>query len=146
MPYQAGASLGSGNNWTIPQIDPFMLERVEILKGPSSSLYGQLPPGGLINQLSKRPSDQAETVLQAELDGFGKVGIAIDKTGPINETLSYRIIAKAHETGARVEEGDRRRFLLAPSLAMLLGEGKLTVAGLLQRDRGGIEYIAELGH
>lgn len=140
MPYQAGASLGSGNNWTIPQIDPFMLERVEILKGPSSSLYGQLPPGGLINQLSKRPSDQAETVLQAELDGFGKAGIAIDKTGSINETLSYRIIAKAHETGARVEEGDRRRFLLAPSLAMLLGEGKLTLAGLLQRDRGGIEY------
>ena len=37
------------------KLDPFELESVEILKGPSSVLYGEVPPGGLINQVTKRP-------------------------------------------------------------------------------------------
>lgn len=140
MAYQAGASLGSGNNWTIPQIDPFTLERVEILKGPSSSLYGQLPPGGMINQLSKRPSSEQSSTAQAGVDGFGKGSIGYDWTGPLTEGIDFRIIAKLGETGARISEGDRKRTLIAPSIAFDVGEGKLTLHAQWQRDRGGIEY------
>ena len=49
LPY--AGSLGGA-----PQIDPYTLERVEVLKGPSSVLYGQNQPGGLVNLVSKRPS------------------------------------------------------------------------------------------
>lgn len=140
MPYQAGSSLGSGNNWTIPQIDPFTLERVEVLKGPSSSLYGQLPPGGMVNQLSKRPRQEKATEIETSVDGYGKPSFAFDQTGPLNDSVSYRLVAKASEVGARVNEGKRKRFLVAPSITFDLGEGQLTLHGQMQRDRGGIEY------
>lgn len=138
LAYPAGG--GAGNNWTIPQIDTFTLERVEVLKGPSSSLYGQLPPGGMVNQISKRPSDVPAGIDEYVLDSFGKVTVALDRTGPLNDRVKYRIIAKAGETGARISEGDRSRILIAPSLSLDLGEGQLTFHGQWQRDRGGIEY------
>lgn len=138
LAYPSGS--GGGNNWTIPQIDTFTLERVEVLKGPSSSVYGQLPPGGMVNQISKRPTDVPSGTDEYTLDGFGKVTVAIDRSGPVNDRMQYRLIAKAGETGARVSEGDRSRILLAPSVSMDLGEGRLTFHGQWQRDRGGIEY------
>lgn len=140
MPYQAGASLGSGNNWTIPQIDTWTLERVEVLKGPSSSLYGQLPPGGMVNQVSKRPRAESSNRIDASIDSFGMPTAAIDFTGPVNDALSYRLIGKFGKTGAEVDEGDRSRILLAPSLSVDIGDGKLTGYAQLQRDRGGIDY------
>src|SRR3546814_19674882 len=38
-----------------PQLDPYMMERIEVLKGPTSVLYGQSPTGGMVNMVSKRP-------------------------------------------------------------------------------------------
>lgn len=140
MPYQAGASLGSGNNWTIPQIDTWMLERVEVLKGPSSSMYGQLPPGGMINQVTKRPSDEASRHVEGHIDSFGKPTAAFDITGPLNDAVSYRLLGKFGKTGSEVEEGERTRLLIAPSFSVDVGDGKFTAYAQLQRDRGGIDY------
>lgn len=140
LPYQAGASLGSGNNWTIPQIDTWTLERVEVLKGPSSSMYGQLPPGGMINQVTKRPSDEASRHVEGHIDSFGKPTAAFDITGPLNDAVSYRLLGKFGKTGSEVEEGDRTRLLIAPSFSADVGDGKFTAYAQLQRDRGGIDY------
>ncbi|MFP3525475.1 TonB-dependent receptor plug domain-containing protein, partial [Pantoea sp. SIMBA_072] len=55
--YLDGADLPyAGSLGGAPQIDPYTLERIEVLKGPSSVLYGQNQPGGLINMVSKRPT------------------------------------------------------------------------------------------
>jgi len=47
--------MSSSNNYAQLRVDPYGLERIEILRGPSSVLYGQNPPGGLVNMMSKRP-------------------------------------------------------------------------------------------
>ena len=38
-------------------IDAFLLDRIEVIKGPSAVLYGQISPGGLVNLISRQPSD-----------------------------------------------------------------------------------------
>ncbi len=66
-------------------------ERVEVLKGPSSVLYGTLDPGGIINVVTKKP--QAQRALTAELRGgsYDQIEGRIDLTGPVNDRVFYRI-------------------------------------------------------
>jgi len=137
--FQGGG--GAGNNWTIPQVDPFTLERVEVLKGPSSSLYGQMSPGGMINQISKRPQPFAARRVEVTVDGYGEPTAAFDLTGPLTGAADYRLIVKGGVTGSEVRDGDRDHLLLAPSFAFdVLEDGRLTVYGQWQRDTGGIDY------
>ncbi|MEJ1696366.1 TonB-dependent receptor plug domain-containing protein, partial [Escherichia coli] len=45
-----------GDNYSEASIDPYFLERVELLRGPVSVLYGKSHPGGVVSMVSKRPS------------------------------------------------------------------------------------------
>ncbi|MDF2617502.1 MAG: ferrichrome-iron receptor [Xanthobacteraceae bacterium] len=69
------------------QIDPFMLERVEILKGPSSALYGGSNPGGLVNMISKRPVDDRFGYVEGGVNNFGNAYFAFD----INDVFGGRV-------------------------------------------------------
>lgn len=69
------------------QIDPFMLERVEILKGPSSALYGGSNPGGLVNMISKRPVDDRFGYVEGGINNFGNAYFAFD----INDVFGGRV-------------------------------------------------------
>lgn len=60
------------------QIDPFMLERVEILKGPSSVLYGGSSPGGLVNMISKRPENRRFGYVETGVNNFGNGYFSFD--------------------------------------------------------------------
>lgn len=98
--------------------DPYNLERVEVVKGPASVLYGQIAPGGLINRVSKRPSEQAfrEVELQAgdndHYQGQFDVGGKASEDG----TLLYRVVGVARDAGTDIEwVGNDTRFL-APSV------------------------------
>ena len=64
--YLDGLLLPDSRGFGAPRIEPYGLERIEVLKGPSSGLYGQVPPGGLIDMVSKRPKPYAihEVLLQ----------------------------------------------------------------------------------
>src|SRR5206468_3628714 len=53
--YQDSLRLQRGISFAVPTIDPYTLERIEVLRGPASILYGQTNLGGLINLISKRP-------------------------------------------------------------------------------------------
>lgn len=78
------------------QIDPFMLERVEVLKGPASVLYGGANPGGIINLVRKRPLDEPlyYTDIGINSNGNAFTGIDIsDKVGS-SDTMTYRITGK----------------------------------------------------
>ncbi|MEN1256005.1 TonB-dependent receptor plug domain-containing protein, partial [Pseudomonas aeruginosa] len=61
MPYGGGSTGGA------LQIDPYTLERIEVLKGPASVLFGQNQPGGIVNMVSKRPT--AEPIHEVVLGG-----------------------------------------------------------------------------
>jgi iron complex outermembrane receptor protein len=115
--YQDGLRMlfGSYNNI---RPDPYALERVEVVRGPASVLYGQGGFGGLVNMVSKRPQADAAKQIDLSVGSFNRRQLAIDLTGPLNAdgTLLYRLIALGRDSGSQVDHVPDDRSLLAPAL------------------------------
>ncbi|MCF3642600.1 TonB-dependent siderophore receptor [Rhizobium sp. TRM95111] len=79
------------------QLDPFMLERVEVLKGPASVLYGGSNPGGIVNLVRKRPTDEPSYYTETGINSDGNAFFGFDFSDKLNAdgTLSYRLTGKA---------------------------------------------------
>ncbi|WP_425317807.1 TonB-dependent siderophore receptor [Pseudomonas nitroreducens] len=136
LPY--AGSLGGA-----PQIDPYTLERVEVLKGPSSVLYGQNQPGGLVNMVSKRPTTEQRSQVRFGLGSYHRVNGAFDTSGPLDEqkAFSYRVIGVAKKGNEQVDHTHSERMLLAPSLTWAPTENTtLTLLAQVQRDDGLEDY------
>ena len=144
--YLDGAYLPSaGSLGGAPQIDPYTLERIEVLKGPSSVLYGQNQPGGMINLVSKRPSTDAKHQIKVGTGSFDRYNLAFDFTGPLDDakTLSYRLLGVGNTGSEQVDHTEDSRKLLAPSVRWAPNDStELTVYAQLQRDDGLADYQA----
>ena len=70
-----GLRLPSGGQWTRTSFDPFALQQIEVLKGPSGALYGQTAPGGVVNLTTKQPTDHSEGEFFVQGSGY-KIGRA----------------------------------------------------------------------
>ncbi|WP_330628290.1 TonB-dependent siderophore receptor (plasmid) [Thioclava litoralis] len=117
------------------QIDPWLLERVELLKGPSSALYGQSNPGGLIAMTSKRADGAHHGVVEARTGSGAHAGLAFDRGGALSQTLSWRVVGTGHRTQTQEEDGETQRYAVAPSLRWHPREGlTLDLAGLVQNE------------
>jgi len=97
-------------------------ESVEVLKGPSSMLYGIMDPGGVVNVVSKKPQLDKHTALTLKGSGYagGKngAGLMLDATGPMGEQgLAWRLIADFLDEDYWRNFGKQRESFLAPSLA-----------------------------
>jgi catecholate siderophore receptor len=77
--------------------DTFNLEQIEVVKGPSGVLYGRGSAGGLINLVSKRPHQEAQTDLAASLGSYDARRLTLDINQPLHETVQVRINAMADE-------------------------------------------------
>lgn len=120
------------------QIDPYMLERIEVLKGAASVLYGQTPPGGLINLQSKRPTADGKNEVGIQYGSFERKQINADVGGKLDEegNLMYRVVALSRDTGTQVDDVDAARILLAPSMTVNFNDDtSLTVLASMQKDR-----------
>lgn len=95
---------------TAPPVE--ILERVEVLKGPSSVLYGTLAPGGLINLIPKRPTRERQTSIKATVGSFDLQHYHIDHGGPITDSgnLRYRINAVYEDSNSFREFVDGSDF------------------------------------
>lgn len=97
-------------------------ESVEVLKGPSSLLYGLMDPGGVINVVSKKPQLRQRTAVSLQGSGYAGgrngAGATLDTTGPIGEDgLAYRLIVDHVDENYWRNFGQHRETLVAPSLA-----------------------------
>lgn len=97
-------------------------DRVEVLKGPSSLLYGIQDPGGVVNIVSKKPELVQSTALTARGSTFGSgkngSGGNLDTTGPLGDSgLAYRLIVDHEDEDYWRNYGTHRETLVAPSLA-----------------------------
>ncbi|WP_444436483.1 TonB-dependent siderophore receptor [Pseudomonas sp. A6] len=117
--YQDGLQLPTTINLASWMVDPYMLERVEVLRGPAGVLYGQGDPGGVINQVSKRPSTVAQHEIQVQYGSDARKQLGIDSTGPLDAAgvWSYRVVAVGHDGDIRDTPWEDRRAALAPSLS-----------------------------
>jgi iron complex outermembrane recepter protein len=94
------------------------IERIDVVKGPASTLYGRTEPGGLVNLVTKQPLSTPYAAVDASVGGFNYERTQIDSSGPLNAdaTLLYRVNF-AHESGGAFRErlGNHRIFI-APVL------------------------------
>ncbi|MBA4722331.1 MAG: TonB-dependent siderophore receptor [Alcanivorax sp.] len=99
----------------------YALESIEVLKGPSSVLYGQSELGGIINAVSKLPKAEKQGELWAQVGSFDRKQIAADVTGPLSEDgrLLYRLVALKRDSGTQVDHVDDDGYLFAPSITWL---------------------------
>ncbi|WP_419246568.1 TonB-dependent siderophore receptor [Serratia sp. NFX21] len=97
-------------------------ERVEVLKGPASMLYGMSEPGGMINMITKKPQLQQHTHVEGWGSSFKGGGGQLDVTGPLGTSgFAYRMIVDHDETDYWRNFGRNRQTVIAPSL-MWFGE------------------------
>lgn len=137
-----GLRLPQGGQWTRPAFDAYLLDRIEVLKGPSAVLYGQVSPGGLVNMVSKRPGLQGNEV-SLRAASFAQWQAAFDLGGSLDadETVLYRLNGMTRDGDAQIQHTELGRDLLAPSLLWKIGEATtLTLLGHYQRDEGGATF------
>lgn len=94
------------------------VERVEVLKGPGSILYGRTEPGGLVNFVTKQPLDTPYYSLSQQFGSFDLYRTNVDATGPLaeNEDLAYRFNLGYQSNNTFQEFGSDERTFVAPSL------------------------------
>jgi iron complex outermembrane receptor protein len=113
------------------------LERVEVLKGPASSLYGSAPIGGIVNLVSKRPQERAFLDVQVATGSYGLIEGRIDANVPLDSDgrFLFRLNALYSDQNDFVKHAGKNRLFVAPALTIVLGEKThLTVLGRWQRD------------
>ncbi|MEM8672881.1 MAG: TonB-dependent siderophore receptor [Cyanobacteria bacterium P01_G01_bin.67] len=102
------------------------LERVEVLKGPASILYGEIEPGGIINLVTKKPLSEGslyEAKLQLGDDALVSPSIDFSDSLTSDGSLRYRLNALyRHENSFRDFDQDFERFFIAPTISWEIGE------------------------
>ncbi|WP_336884631.1 TonB-dependent receptor plug domain-containing protein [Nostoc sp.] len=94
------------------------LERIEVLKGPASVLYGQGSLGGTVNLVTKQPLSSPYYSVEASVGSFDFYRSSLDFSGPLtsDKTLLYRLNAAAETSGSFVDFLDRQRYFVSPVL------------------------------
>jgi len=112
-----GSIMTNGLRTVVPRSFNADASRVEVLKGPASTLYGILDPGGLINVVTKRPQTQFGGSISATSSSFGGGTGQFDVTGPIEGTrLAYRLIGEYQNEDYWRNFGKNKSTYIAPSL------------------------------
>ncbi|GGW80741.1 TonB-dependent siderophore receptor [Alteromonas halophila] len=131
-----GLPLLTNNSWNLyPQVDAFATASLEILKGPASSLYGLVPPGGLVNQVAKYPQDTSQTLVRAVVGSDSLTELGVDSSGALNDVSRYRLVALARARDGYQDTTETERYTLAPSVTMDISKAtELTLSAYYQDD------------
>jgi iron complex outermembrane receptor protein len=114
------------------------LERVEVLKGPASMLYGSAPLGGIVNLVSKRPRNERFVDLGYAIGSYGLVENTLDANAPLGSSGEWlgRVNVAFRDSDDFVKYSGNQRLFIAPALTWAPQAGtSLTFLGRYQRDR-----------
>ena len=130
-----GLRLPYDGAWNLmPQVDIYATEAVEVLKGPASSLYGYAAPGGMVNQVAKSPKNTQASEMQLRLGNQNLKEVAIDTTGPLTDTLNYRLVALKRKKDGQMQTTEEERTLINPSLEWQATDDVSVLANLFYQD------------
>lgn len=124
-----------------PKIEPWNLERIAVLRGPSSSVYGQTPPGGMLDMVSRRPQDESSHEVQLQAGSNNHKQINFDSTGRVDDEgrFLYRVSGTVRDSGAPIDHIPDKRYNIAPSLTWNINDDThLTFISQYTRDDTGI--------
>lgn len=137
--------------WTgVTRWDPYGFERVEVLKGASSALYGTMPVGGLVNASTKRPTLQAFGEISAGVGSFEQLHASLDAGGPLNagKSLLYRLTASVRAGDSVLDYSKDNRQFIAPAFTWVINpDTYITFLARYQRDtsRGLLGFLPAEG-
>ena len=129
--------IGSANGYAVPQQDLAFVDRVEVLKGPASGLYGQASPGGIVALSSKLPTLDPFAEFMLEGGSFGTVRASVDLGGRIDDAgqFSYRLEGVGYHSQTETQHSQADRYGFSPALSWRPDENTLwTVLFTVQRD------------
>lgn len=98
------------------QQEVYGLERIEVVKGPASVLSGTLPPGGVINAISKKPLFTNTSEVNAEVGSFNRKQVSTDLNHKVNDELAVRLVGLYRNSDTFVDFVPDDRTYIAPSL------------------------------
>ncbi|MDI4232431.1 TonB-dependent siderophore receptor [Bradyrhizobium sp. Arg237L] len=106
-----------GGPFGAPRIDPYLLERAELITGPASILYGAASPGGILNLVSKRPTENPFGEVQLQTGTFDRIQGAFDVGGPVDKekTLLYRVTGIGLSANTQVDNIGEEKYAIAPA-------------------------------
>lgn len=125
------------NEW---RPDPFTLSRIEVLRGPSSVLYGDTSTAGLVNLVSKRPQAESANEIGVQYGSFDRKQVQLDSTGKLTKDGEwlYRFVGVLRDSNSQTDYVKDDRIVLAPSLTWRpTNNTSWTVLGTYQKDSTG---------
>ncbi len=135
--FQDGLRMGRGVNFAVPNVDPWLLERIEVLRGPASVLYGQTSSGGIVNLVSRRPTETPVHEVRLELASHERIQAAFDFGGPLtgDGTVLYRLTGIGLTGNTQYDYISEERVAIAPALTWKPTENAiLTILTSYQHD------------
>lgn len=104
--------------------DPYTLERIDVVKGPNSVLFGQISPGGLVNRVTKRPTEETVREVEAQIGGHDRHQAQFDVGGKATADgdLLFRVVGVGRDSGTHIDGINDDTAVLAPSLTWRAGE------------------------
>ncbi|OSQ36766.1 TonB-dependent siderophore receptor [Thalassospira mesophila] len=96
-------------------VDSYNLERVEVLRGASSVLYGGANPGGLVNYVSKRPTGDRLRHVDASVTDTGKMSTGIDFSDRLSNVAAYRLSGIISDGDGSTDFSEGFKGSIAPS-------------------------------
>jgi iron complex outermembrane recepter protein len=115
--YLNGLKLLTNNQYAVPQFDPYLMESIDVLKGPVSVLYGSAQAGGLLDMQSKLPTAQPLHEIGIEFGNYAHKQATIDLSGPIagDDHYLYRFTGLVRKEDGQIESTENERIAIAPA-------------------------------
>lgn len=140
--------IGSPNG--LFRLEPYGVEAITVLRGPASSIYGASTSAGIIDIISKRPTEVPFREIEVQTGSFGRKQTSFDLSGPVNpeKTLFYRLTGLMRDARAEVGAIKDDRVFIAPALTWKPDDAtKLTLLGeYMDSTTGGTAaYLNEYG-
>lgn len=126
--------------WNSQRLDPYMLERVEVLRGPSSTLYGSTTTAGLLNLVTKRPQAKELHEVGVQYGSFNRKQVQTDHTGKLTADGQwlYRVIGIARDSDYQTDYVKDDRVVLMPAITWRpTNQTDWTVIATYQKDKTG---------
>ncbi|WP_029013242.1 TonB-dependent siderophore receptor [Niveispirillum irakense] len=102
--------------------DASNIDRIEVLKGPNSALFGRGEPGGTVNIITKKPKFDTEGSVSVSAGSYDTYRIEGDITGPITDKIAVRINGAAEDAGSFRDTLKSKKYTASPSILMQLTE------------------------
>lgn len=108
-----------GNNYSEASMDPWFLERVELIRGPVSVLYGNSNPGGVVSMVSKRPTTEPLRNIQFKAGSHNLWQTGFDFSDALDDdgVFSYRLTGLAYSQNTQQDNARANRYAIAPSFS-----------------------------